>query len=255
MIVELFGPPAAGKTTLADALVIALRKNGCDVQHIASSRPAEIRLNKNECTNTVRRRPFPLAAPLSRAVKLASAVPTMLPGARNDDTGALLMELLPSRGLFRWVRNRRYLSLLRQSWNMVSASKGVAILDQGYISALCSLALRTRSPDARSLARGLELVPRPNLLICLDAPREVLRARLFERLRRQGAVERMFELDLDTNLKQAEIVRRVAGMLRDQDWPMIDVSCLDQRQLEEVVDQIVLSIAVQREDVRNERQA
>jgi hypothetical protein len=179
----------------------------------------------------------------------------MLPGARNDDTGARLMELLPPRGLFWPVRFRRYLSLLHQSWNMVSASKGVAILDQGYISALCSLALLTRSLDARSLAGGLELVPRPNLLICLDAPREVLRARLFERLRRQGAVERMFELDLETNLKQAEIVRRVAGMLRDQGWPMIDVSCLDQRQLEGVVDQIVLTIAVQREAVRNERQA
>ena len=41
MIIELFGPPAAGKTTLAHALATALEKNGFDVQLIVSSRPAE----------------------------------------------------------------------------------------------------------------------------------------------------------------------------------------------------------------------
>ena len=41
MIIELFGPPAAGKTTLAHALATALEKNGFDIQLIVSSRPAE----------------------------------------------------------------------------------------------------------------------------------------------------------------------------------------------------------------------
>ena len=41
MIIELFGPPAVGKTTLAHALATELEKNGFDIQLIMSSRPAE----------------------------------------------------------------------------------------------------------------------------------------------------------------------------------------------------------------------
>jgi RecA/RadA recombinase len=41
MIIELFGPPAAGKTTLAHALMTALEKTGFDIQLTVSSRPAE----------------------------------------------------------------------------------------------------------------------------------------------------------------------------------------------------------------------
>ena len=40
MIIELFDPPAVGKT-LADALMTALKKTGFDIQLTVSSRPAE----------------------------------------------------------------------------------------------------------------------------------------------------------------------------------------------------------------------
>ena len=62
--------------------------------------------------------------------------------------------------------------------------------------------------------RGLELIPRPNLLVRLDAPREILEARLRARLGRQGAVERLFEFDLQTSLQQIDTTNDVAQMLR-----------------------------------------
>jgi thymidylate kinase len=239
MIIELFGPPAAGKTTLAHALATALEKNGCDVQLIASSRPAECRPIQAESIRASSWCRTALAAPLSRAAKLASAAPVLLAGARNDELTANLMDLLPPRTFLWSVRYRRYLSLLSSSWKMASTSDRIVIFDQGFLTALCSMALVARFVDRSVTVRGLALIPRPNLLILLDAPRETLEARLRARLGRQGAVERLFEFDLQTNLQQIETTSDVAHMLEEQGGRMMHVSCLDRRLLERAVDRIV----------------
>lgn len=239
MIIELFGPPAAGKTTLAHALATALKKNGFDVQLIVSSRPAERGSIQLESTRALSWYRTALTAPLSRAAKLVSAAPVLLAGARSDELTASLMDLLPPRTLLWSVRTRRFLSLLSRSWKMASTSDRIVIFDQGFLTALCSMALLARSVDRSAMVRGLALIPRPNLLIRLDAPRETLEARLRARLGRQGAVERLFEFDLQTSLRQIETTSDVAHMLQEQGGRMLHVSCLDRRLLEKAVDRIV----------------
>ena len=239
MIIELFGPPAAGKTTLAHALATALESNGLDVQLIASSRPAERGSIQSDGARVLSWCRIALAAPLSRATKLASAVPVLLAGARRDELTASLMELMPPRSLLWSVRHRRFLSLLSQSWKMASTSERIVIFDQGFLTALCSMALVTRSVDRSAMLRGLAVIPRPNLLIRLDAPRETLEARLRARLGRQGALERLFEFDLQTNLQQIETTNAVVHMLNAQGGRMIHVDSLDRRRLENAIDRIV----------------
>ena len=141
MIIELFGPPAAGKTTLARALATALGKDGFEVQLILSSRPAERGSIEVENARALSLCRIALAAPLSRAAKLASAVPVLLAGGRSNQLIASLMELLPPRTLLRSVRCRRFLSLLSRSWEMASTSNRIVIFDQGFLTALCSMAL------------------------------------------------------------------------------------------------------------------
>jgi len=254
MIVELFGPSAAGKTTLARALAGALQKAGCNVQLVASSRPAECTQAGNETTTVFARSSPALSAAVSRAAKFASAVPVLLPGFPRDAITTELMALLPPRGFLWSIRYRRYLSRLACAWNTANASEGIAIVDQGFLSGLCSLFLLSRSSEPKLLERGLEFIPRPNLVIRLEASRDVVEGRLLERLRRQSAAERLFELDIEMNLKQIGIVRELADILRKQGWPIMEVSCLDHRLLEKAVE-TVLELAKSPDTTRNGRRA
>jgi len=240
MIIELFGPPAAGKTTFAHALAKALEKNGFDAQLIESSRPAEGGSIQVERMQGLSWCETALANPLSRAAKAVSAAPILLTGLRTDELTASLMNLLPPRTLLRSVRCHRFLSLLSRSWKMASASDRIVVFDQGFLTALCSMALFARFVDRSIIARGLALIPRPNLLVRLDAPRATLEARLRSRLARQGAVERLFEFDLQTNLRQVETIREVADMLQEQGRRMMHVNSLDRRLLEDAVERIML---------------
>jgi len=240
MIIELFGPPAAGKTTFAHALAKALEKNGFDAQLIESSRPAEGGSIQVERMQGLSWCETALANPLSRAAKAVSAAPILLTGLRTDELTASLMNLLPPRTLLRSVRCHRFLSLLSRSWKMASASDRIVVFDQGFLTALCSMALFARLVDRSIIARGLALIPRPNLLVRLDAPRATLEARLRSRLARQGAVERLFEFDLQTNLRQVETIREVADMLQEQGRRMMHVNSLDRRLLEDAVERIML---------------
>jgi hypothetical protein len=125
---------------------------------------------------------------------------------------------------------------------MASTSDRIVIFDQGFVTALCSMALLARSVDRSAILRGLALTPRPNLLIRLDAPREALEARLRARLDRQSAVERLFEVDLQTSLRQIETSREVAHIVQEQGGSMMHVSSLDRRLLEKSVDRIVREV-------------
>lgn len=248
MIIELFGPPAAGKTTLAQALATALEKNGFDVQLIASSRPAEgrsVQVERNRVLSWCR---TALGAPLSRAAKLVSVAPALLGGARSDELTASLMDLMPPRTLLWSVRYRRFLSLLSRFWKMASTSDRIVIFDQGFLTALCSMALLAPSVDRSVIVRGLALIPRPNLLVRLDAPRETLEARLRARLGRQSAVERWLEFDLQTNLQQIETTDEVAHLFQEHGGRMMHVSSLDRRLLEKAVDRIVRAVAQSRNE-------
>jgi thymidylate kinase len=242
MIIELFGPPAAGKTTLACALATALEKDGFGVQLILSSRPAERGPIEVENARALPSSRIALAASLSRAAKLASAVPILLAGTRSDKLTANLMDLLPPPNLLRSVRCRRFLSLLSRSWEAASTSDRIVIFDQGFLTALCSMALLARCTDRSVLLRGLALIPRPNLLIRLDAPREILESRLHSRLARQSPAERLFEFGLQTSLRQIAMTNEVAHMFQEKGGCMMHVSSLDRRLLEGEVDRIVRGV-------------
>jgi thymidylate kinase len=239
MIIELFGPPASGKTTFAHALAIALEKDGFEVELIASSRPAERGSTASGNARALSSRRTAYTAPLRRAAKLIGAARVLLTGTDGDEFTAGLLDLLPPRTLLRWIRCRRLLSLLSHSWETATTSDRIVIFDQGFLTMLCSMALLTVSAERSLLLRGLTLIPRPHLLVRLDAPREVLVSRLQSRLVRQSPVERWFEFDLKTSLEQIEMTNAIVHMLQENGEQMMNVRSLDHRMLEEGLDRIV----------------
>ncbi len=206
LVVELYGPSASGKTTLAKTLVADLGRQGWNVRLISSARPAE----KNE--GRQRR------ASLRRLSKLFGLAAALTKGG-DEGPGGELLSLLPPSGVIYGLRFRRYMIGLGRAMRLGS---DVILLDQGYLSAVGTLwALHPRKSTG-GIGRALDLVPRPDVALRLGAPRAVLCQRLQARLNAQGWLERRMELDINTTLNQiaafdeidAELERRGIPILR-----------------------------------------
>lgn len=233
LVVEIFGPAAAGKTTLAHALHRALEAAGCRSKLVASARPAERVGHGSGPEHAVRRT---LIGPLSRAAKVFGAIAEL---RSQDVVGAQLLALLPPRTPLWRLRQRRYLARLDRALAADRSSAGVLILDQGYLSALCALAAmsgRAQAADtAGILVRGLDLMPAADLVVWVETPRAALEERLSDRLARQTPLERLFELDLPTTMEQARLADVVCGLLRARGCPVLQVSGRSQAQLDDAV--------------------
>jgi predicted ATPase len=207
MIIELFGAAGAGKSTLARALADALTSQGHRVRLVCSARPAETRLDAPSW-------PMRLAAPCLRGAKLAGAIATLIRVPTDDDrfARALLGCAAPAGPLGR-LRRLRYLADLHRSWREAARFDGLAIFDQGLMSALGSLMMSGARLHDEHLDAALDLVPRADLLVFVDTPRALIETRLRRRLSAQSWLERRFEPDLATSLRQVDAVERLMAAL------------------------------------------
>jgi energy-coupling factor transporter ATP-binding protein EcfA2 len=228
MIVELFGPPGVGKTTFASALTALLRERGQAVDSLMSYRPAEQARPPAGAART----PHPPAAPLRRLARpLAEMLATaghLLGHSSDFEATAELMRLLPARDLMWAVRLRQYLWRLFRVWDTAALSPDIVVFDQAFVQAVCSLALLARVPEGARIGRALDAIPQADLLIQLDAPRDVLEARLARRQQHQGRVERLLELDLQTNLAFVEVIGDMQARLHARGRPVMRLECADQ---------------------------
>jgi hypothetical protein len=180
-----------------------------------------------------------IRARFSRAAKLIGAISVLLPWSQESPIDAELMFMLNAQSFATRVRNRRYLVSMHNQWADAMSSDRISIFDQGYLSALCSIA--SRSGAIGGLGNVLERLPKPDVLICVDAPASVIEARLQTRLDQLGSMERRLELDISTTLRQvvvaAELRREFS--LRSK---VISIDCsgsgIPLRVAQAVVDQI-----------------
>lgn len=228
MIVELFGPPGGGKTTFASALTAFLRERGQAVDPLMSYRPAEQAYAPAGTAHT-RHQP---AAPLQRlarpVVEMLATAGHLLSHSNDFRATAELMQLLPTRDLMWAIRLRQYLWRLFRIWDTAVRSSGVVVFDQAFVQAVGSLALLARAPEGACIGRALDAIPRADLLIQIDAPRDALAARLTRRQQHQGRVERLLELDLQTNLAFGETIGDLQARLCARGRPVLRLECADQ---------------------------
>lgn len=219
-IVELVGPSGSGKSTLARAIVAAIP----EARLVASARPAEAARNGR----------FQLPPAMSRAIKLVSIVPRPFSGSAEEETeGRRLLSLLPTSSPLWRLRYRRYLADLGTVLRRERERGGVSALDQGFINAVGTLASLSRGVGKETLAMALELAPRPDLIVRVEAPRDVIASRLKSRLAAQSPAERLFEPGIPETLRQIDVFNALGTILDNSGVPSVRVSCPDRMALEQ----------------------
>jgi len=240
MIIELFGPPGAGKTTFAQALTNRLRRNGHTVELVLSHRPVEgHRQRQSDRDPASDGWIAPAAERLSRPLLEVLAL-ARHPRALSHEIGAVadLFRALPPRNKIWGARFAQYVLRLMHSWTRASAARHIVLFDQAFVQIIGTLVQFGRAADEAVIARALDCSPRPDLLIRLDAPPETLAIRLNERTRRQSALERLFEVDLAVNLDSIRIIDHLHALLRDRGEFVITGSSLDDRSLCQSIERI-----------------
>jgi len=158
--------------------------------------------------------------------------------SRDVRTAVHLVRLLPPSNIFASIKNSQYISRLSHSWYEKSRAAPIVLFDQAFVQAVCSLALRTALANDTPIADALDYVPKSDLLIRLEAPLELLKARLHDRQRLQSTVEQLFEPDLKTSLASVPMIDRLHILLLQRGRSVLSASSLDQRSLGESLNMI-----------------
>lgn len=243
MMVELFGPPGSGKTTFARALTVQLQEWGFAVEQKLSARPSERDARPfngadRRCKHILIRR---ASRPLAEILRIACHP---LGNARDVRMAVNLMRVLPPSNVISWMKFSQYTSRLSHSWCQLACPTKIALFDQAFVQAICSLALRAGIDDATLIAKALDLVPRSDVVIRIDTPLALVEARLNERRRWQSAIELMFEPDLKTSLSSISIVERLHTILLSRGKVVLNASSVDQDSLKTSVNLVAERVAL-----------
>jgi hypothetical protein len=243
MIIELFGPPGAGKTTLSRALTTRLRERGHLAELRLSCRPTERLPAFNLGLATVGRHQNVAIHRLMRPLAEVLAI-TRRPfaNARDVRTAAHLVRLLPPTSIFASIKNGQYLLRLSHSWREKSDVEHVVLFDQAFVQAVCSLALLAGVADDTLIGNALDYAPKSDLMIRLVAPLDLLKGRLHERRSLQSTTEQLFEPDPKMSLASVPMIDRLHNLLLQRGRCVLSASSVDPRSLDESVDMIAREV-------------
>lgn len=241
MIVELFGPPGAGKTTLAHAIAAQLRTDGCKVNLRLSHRPGEQMPDVAHKAETREEPKF--IHTFYRLMRPATELLSAAGIAKGTPCGtAALVSMLPRAGVFQTLRLRQYLTRLSSAWLRASESCDVAIFDQAFVQAIASLLiLRPNISDTQVLA-VIEAIPRSDLIILVHAPIPQIEWRLTRRRQSLGKVGCLFEESRGTVQDHVLVADRLNDLLAQSGRKLLCIRSADDCLLDQTVQDVEVEI-------------
>jgi len=232
VIIELFGPQGVGKTTFTRALAAQLQERQQTVDLVLSYRPAERLRPDTPLRNPQSDGAAAVTIRLIRPViELLAMTLHPLASSRDVKTASSLMRTLPPKHLLSSIRLYQYILRLSRSWHLASQSSHIAIFDQAFVQAVCSLALFCPAADEALIMDALDVIPKPDMLIRLDAPANILTARVCNRQRLQSVVERMLEIDPIATIETNRIFEQLHDMLRKREEAVVTINTSDPHSL------------------------
>ncbi len=238
MIVEFLGPQAVGKTTLAQALAARLRSRGLKVYLRLSYRPGEqnpcalCEMEGHQVGQAIHRLIRPAVELLCRRQRI------------QPEAAAVLCSILPKSSASSWPRWRRHLGWLRlrqyvarlsSAWSCASEGYDVAIFDQAFTQAVLSLLSLSPALSDKEIRAIIGSVPRPDLVIRIEAPLDQIESRLARRMRLLGIAGCLIEERTGPVAAQIVASNRLNDLLIGADCPLIRLDAPDQRPIDTTV--------------------
>lgn len=232
MIIELFGPPGAGKTTLLRHLCRGMAERDVCVKTVNGYRLIEYASSLQDVPETRHG-----IGRIGR--KIATCGPILMSTLPKDCVAARLLETIPLKSRTWSWRMKIDIVLLCQSWQRAQESEGCFVFEEGLIQALSAMMVFARTPSIEAIRESLSFLPKPDLLVQLDAPQETLRRRLEDRYAQQPMLEvLLFELGVERGLRQADIARNIGECLRRGGWPLLQINGDDPHNFEKVIKRV-----------------
>ncbi|MER8898429.1 polysaccharide biosynthesis C-terminal domain-containing protein [Mesorhizobium sp. M0676] len=221
MIIEFFGPPGSGKTTFAHALAQQLRGKGYHAKVALSYKPST-RAAKYDLGI------FLFISRIVSAIFSTARILLFSAGRADDISNSFAMvRMIPPKNRIWRARIWRYILHLSRCWKSAEQSPEITIFDQGYVQAIGSLAMFNGSTNPRTLEKALSLAPAADLTVRLLVPAAVVESRLRRRMELEPPAERIFEADLNVNMRSFAVFEAMHDLLTTSGREIISVEYTD----------------------------
>ncbi|TPI09030.1 lipopolysaccharide biosynthesis protein [Mesorhizobium sp. B4-1-3] len=232
MIIELFGPPGAGKAVFAHELAHRLRGQGYPTKVVLSHKPMRRERSVDLGIFMV---VFRVLAAMVSTAKLFIYTPDLI---RYISTASSMMKSIQPRKFIWKARIWQKILNLSYRWDQARQSKEVTIFDQGYVQAVAALAISHGCTDSVSIAQALKKTPDADFTFRVVLPRSVVETRLLERMRQEPLAERILEADFDASMRSFGVFQDIDDILVASGRKTVSVETLDDQSLSESVQRV-----------------
>jgi len=230
VIIEFFGPPGSGKTTLSLTLADRLRAHGFPASLRLSARPGEVAFTTEHRDNEEPSASFTTAARrlIVPAYELIARSGGWSKASPDGRVARMLSQALPQGQILRSLRMRQYLLRLSNVWSQASSSPDIWIFDQAYIQAIASIAMLQPSMTDESIVALLQTAPQADIVFHVEAPINDLEIRLGRRHRNIGGLGRLSEETTVGLREHAALANRIEKLLRQRDRQVLALSSVEE---------------------------